>query len=319
VRGREETSLARFISAAGHHVVTYDQRGAGDSTAADWKFGLETHSLVDLPAVLAFCRERFGFTRVVFVSHSLGGTIWLRYMHGRPVASSGPRPGARDWTDQPEIVGGAVIASPPYFNHTDVPWSDIHDRGPEFIAAIDHNGDALVVREEFVRAQVALYQPGTAKLLPPGLLKTMLALGGRFTWMAAFLRRLPTPAVIYHPHDFDDRTFRYVLASKMIDRGPLRLLEELYREISEGPPNPLPPRLPFDGLAIGSRLDGFVPLAAVRKFGEQFTSARVIATEQEFGVESGHVGYLFKKGVREPTFEAVAKYLQQFAVGDRRS
>src|SRR5690348_13614263 len=54
VRGREETSLARFISAAGHHVVTYDQRGAGDSTAADWKFGLETHSLVDLPAVLAF-------------------------------------------------------------------------------------------------------------------------------------------------------------------------------------------------------------------------------------------------------------------------
>jgi pimeloyl-ACP methyl ester carboxylesterase len=313
VRGREDMSLARFVGGLGYHVVTYDQRGTGESTAPDWKFGLEAHSLVDLPAVLAFCRERFGFTRVVFVSHSLGGTIWLRYMHGRPMAAGAPGPGGRDWTDQPEIVGGAVLASPPFFNHTDVPWRDIYDRGPSFIADIDHNRDGLVVREEFVRAQIALYQPRMAKLLLPRVLKGMLALGGRLTSVAGILRRLPTPAVIYHPDDFDDATFCRVLRSKMIDRGPLRLLEELYREIAEGPPSPLPPRLPFDGLAIGSCLDGFVPLAAVRRFGEQFRTARVIATEDEFGVTSGHVGYLFKKGVREPAFDAVAKYLQQVA------
>jgi len=312
VKGREEMSLARFLAGRGHHVVTYDQRGAGDSTAADWKFGLETHSLVDLPAVLALCRERFGFTRVVFVSHSLGGTIWLRYMHGRPMATPVPGPGVRDWADQPEIVGGAVLASPPFFNHVDVPWSDIFDRGTSFIADIDHNRDGLVVREEFVRAQIALYQPRMAKLLLPRVLRWMLALGGRLTFVAGLLRRLPTPAVIYHPDDFDDGTFRRVLRSKMIDRGPLRLLEELYREIADGPPDPIPPRLPFDGLAIGSRLDGFVPLAAVRRFGEQFQTARVIATEDEFRVPSGHVGYLFKQGVREPTFKAVAEYLQQF-------
>jgi pimeloyl-ACP methyl ester carboxylesterase len=312
VDGRERMSLARHLRDEGFHAVSYDQRGAGASTATDWTFGIDTHSLVDLPAVLAVCRERFGFERVVFVSHSLGGTIWIRYVRARLAAASGAAVTPRDSTHQPDIVGGAVLASPAFFTRDYAPWGDIADRGPAFIAASDANHDDVVVREEFVRAQIALYQPGMARVLRPRLLRAILALGGRFTLMAAILRRLPTRPVIYHPDDFDDRTFRHVLGSKTIDRGPARLLVDLYEEIVAGPPDPPPARLPFDGLAIGSALDGFVPLAAVRVFADQFRRARLIVTEDDFGMPSGHIGYLFKAGVQQPTFAAVANYLRGF-------
>ena len=123
VRGLESISFARRLCHEGFHVVSYDQRSAGESTTADWAFGLKEHALIDLPAVLAECRKRFGFTRVVLFGHSLGGTIWLRYVQ------SPWTPGAET---RPAVVAGVVAGSPAEFDRSFPPWSDIANRGRAF-------------------------------------------------------------------------------------------------------------------------------------------------------------------------------------------
>ena len=301
--GLESMSLPRALQQAGVHAVTYDQRGTGDSTARDWSFSIREHSSVDLPAVMAACRSRFGFDRVVLVSHSLGGTIWLRYVRAR---LEGTIAGAK----QPDIVAGAVVASPAVLNDRNVPWSDIATRGAEWLADIDRNKDRVVTREEFVRAQITLYWPRRAFLFSPGVLQWLLRRGSQSTAAAWMLKNSRTPAIIYHRDDFDAPTFRQVLASKAIDRGPHRLLVDLIGEIT-GPQPPTPPKLPFDGLAISSYLDGFVPLPAVQAFADQFQNGRFIVTEKAYGIATGHTGYMFKAGLHEQVTAEVVAFVKE--------
>ena len=299
VPGLESLSLARRLGHEGFHVITYDQRGAGESTTADWSFGLKEHALVDLPAVLAECRKRFGFTRVVLLGHSLGGTIWLRYVQ------SPWTPGA---DVRPEVTGGVVIASPADFDRSFSPWSDIANRGRAFVEAIDRDRDRIISREEFVAAQITLYWRWATALVHPAAIRFQLRLGSRSALVAGLLRVLPIPSLIYHRDDFDNGQFQRVLQSKALDRASTALLLELADEILA--PLPTPPPVPLKVLCFGSALDRLVPLKSVEGFGRRFTNATVVATEQAYGHACGHVGYFFKPGVQERVVTDVVQYLR---------
>ena len=304
--GLEAMSLARAIQAAGIHAVSYDQRGAGDSTTQDWQFGLTEHALVDLPAVLAECRRRFGFERVVLLGHSLGGTIWHRYVAGPTgtTGATGPAHGAL-----PRIVGGVVLASPADFDKSFPPWSDLFARGREFVESIDHNRDLIVAREEFVAAQIWLYWPRAAWIFRPWVVALNMRLGARFRFVARGLRTGPFPSLIYHRDDFDDATFQKVLQSKMLDRASAMLLREIGGEIFTPQPPPAS-AIDLDVLCIGSAQDGLVPLRSVEGFARRFKNARVLASETAYGVPSGHVGYLFKQGLRDRVAAEAVNYLR---------
>ena len=193
VPGLESISFARRLRHEGFHVVTYDRRGVGESTTGDWSFGLNEHGLVDLPAVMAECRKRFGFERVVLLGHSLGGTIWLRYVQ------SPWTPGAEA---RPVVVGGVCVGSPADFDRTFPPWSDIANHGRAFVAAIDRNRDGIISREEFVAAQITLYWRWATALVHPAAIRFQLSLGSRSGFIADLLRVLPIPSLIYHRDDF---------------------------------------------------------------------------------------------------------------------
>ena len=301
--GLESMSLPRALQRAGVHAVAYDQRGTGDSTTKDWAYGFREHSVVDLPAVMAACRKNFGFERVVFLSHSLGGPIWLRYVRAQLASALATT------ASQPEVVGGAVLASPALLNDDDVPLSDIAKRGREWMDSIDHNRDLIVTREEFVRAQITLYWPWAAAVFHPSALRFFMWMGSKSALAATVLKNSPTPAIIYHRDDFDGPTFSRVLASRALHRGPQQLFGELFTEIV-GVPGPAPPKLPFDGLAISSHLDGLVPLPLVRAFADQFADGRFVVTEDAYGVPTGHTGYIFKAGLHEKVTAEVVGFVK---------
>lgn len=305
VPGLEPISLARTLRDAGMHAVSYDQRGAGESTARNWQFGLREHAEVDLPAVLSACRERFGLERVVLMGHSLGGTIWLRYVQ-RSLSGA----------DQPQVVAGVAVASPSVFNGSAPPWSDFARRGRSFVEKINRKGDGIISREDFAAAQIRLYWPWAAPIFSPGIVGVAIRLGSASRLFASVIRRLPIPSLLYHRDDFDDRQFWHVLRSKVLDRGPHTLLLELIDQVLAAPRNdghhPLPEaQLPIETLCVGSTLDRLVPFRDVRKFAVLFARARLIATEQEFGMPSGHAGYMFKTGLVERLFPVIVGFVKQ--------
>jgi pimeloyl-ACP methyl ester carboxylesterase len=313
VPGLEATSLARRLQRAGLRVVSYDQRGAGESTADDWHFGLREHALVDLPAILRACRERLGLDRVVLLGHSLGGTIWLRYLTARTQRDAA---GTAADDGQPSVVAGVAIASPATFNRQDPPWSGFASRGRAFVESIDRDHDGIVTREEFVAAQAALHWPWAQSLFHPAAARAVLDAAGRSRLVAGLLMRLPIRTLAHYCAAFDDRALQCVLRSKTLDRGSHALLLELLDEIltaqGERPDqtDSLEP-VAIDALCIGSAGDRFVPFSAVHAFSRRCTTAHVIATEAAFGSPSSHMGYLFKRGLSEQVSDAVARYVRK--------
>ena len=288
VPGRESMSFARRLAAAGLHAISYDQRGATASPVTDWRFGLREHALVDLPAVLAACRKELGLERVVLLGHSLGGTVWLNYMEGGGPALPG----------QPAIKGGVVMASPPEFDRAHSPWKEIAGRGRPFVESIDENKDDIIAREEFASAQIWLYWPRLRWLFRPGGTRLTLRLAAALRPIAAVIRRVPIPSLIYHKDDFDTPTFQRVLGSNVMDSASTQLLLEIADTILGTPPKPKPP-MPLDVFGVGSSLDRLVPLHTVRGFEKRFTPARILAAEDAYGQACGHVGYFFKESIRD--------------------
>lgn len=297
VPGLEAVSLARALQAAGLRVITFDQRGAGQSTTATWRFTLGDLAHGDLPAVIGAVGTRLGIDRIVLGGHSLGGLIWLRWLQRRP-----------DVTLAPRVVGGFAIASPAVFDPADPPWSALVRRGRGFIAAIDRDGDAIVSREEFVASQIELDWPWARPVFRPSGIRIALGLGGRSSLAAGLLRISPFPTLIYRPGDFDNGTFRRVLASTALDKTSAALLLDLYEQIPKDSPPAASAPLPLDVLCIGSTDDRFIPLKTVMGFAAAFRSADVRATETVFGAPSGHVGYFFKATLRPKVFGAVTTY-----------
>ncbi len=300
VPGLESISLARRLRLAGIHAVSYDQRGTGESTTDGWRFGLHEHALIDLPAVLAACRTRLGFDRIVLLGHSLGGTIWLRYLQSLATSSAD--------SSQPRVIGGVALASPADFDRGFPPWSDIARRGRAFVESIDHNRDRIVAREEFVAAQVWLYWPWLKWLFLPSWVRAGLRAGAASAVVAGVLRRLPIPSLIYDRDDFDNVTFQRMLQSKTLDRASQALLLDVAAEIFG--PAPAPSPVSLNVLCMGSALDRLVPFRTVERFGRMFTGARVVATENVYGQPCGHVGYFFKAGLRESVATEVVSYVK---------
>jgi pimeloyl-ACP methyl ester carboxylesterase len=294
VPGDETLGLARRIAAAGLHAIAFDQRGAGDSPVTDWRFGLRDHAVIDLPAVLADCRSRFGLERVVLLGHSLGGTVWLTYMESGASASPG----------QPAIAGGIAIGSPPEFDRAMSPWKEIAARGRPFVESLDRNRDLIVAREEFVAGQIWLYWPRLKWLFLPGGVKLSLKAGAAWRPIAGLLRRLRIPTLVYLPDDFDTPTFQRVLRSRMLDSASTQLFLEL-ADFIFGELPPARPPMPLDVLGIGSASDRLVPLHTLQGFAKRFTPARILATEEAYGQHSGHIGYFFRASIRDRVAEDV--------------
>lgn len=295
---RPDISFARRLAGAGLHTITYDQRGATGSPVGDWRFGLREHALVDLPAVLAACRQQFGFERVVLTGHSLGGTVWLSYMEG----------GGPSLPGQPVIAGGVVIGSPPEFDRAFSPWTEIAARGRAFVESIDHDKDLIIAREEFVSAQVWLYWPRLKWLFLPGGTRLFMRLAASVRPVAALLRRAKIPSLVYHRDDFDTPTFQRMLRSNALDRASSQLLLEV-ADLVLGKLPPSRPPIPLDIFGIGSSLDRLVPLRTVQGFAKRFTPARIVATEDAYGAACGHVGYFFKEAVRDRLLADVAAHV----------
>jgi pimeloyl-ACP methyl ester carboxylesterase len=298
VRGLEAISLARRLQRDGIHVITYDQRGGGDSSVTSWKFGIREHALVDLPAVIVEANRRFGLERIVLGGHSLGGMIWLRWMQANGTAG-GPLP---------LVVGAVAIASPAFFDQAFPPWSDFADRGRSFVESIDANSDRIIDRAEFTRGQALLYRPWMRPLLSPAMVERSIRLGAKAPWAAGLVRRLPIPSLIYNGDDFDSRTFMYLLRSRAIDRGSNQLLLELFDAIGSmpGPSDPVP----LDVLCIGSAADHLVPLRTVEGLASLFRKAHVVSTERDYGSPTGHAGYFFKASVRDGVYADVKRYVE---------
>lgn len=102
VPGLPWLSLARYLASRGFEEVTYDQRGAGLSSASSVDFGLAEHVLVDLPAVLRFALELTGADPedLVLGEHGFDGTpLYLQQIAERAAGEESIGP----------IIRGALV------------------------------------------------------------------------------------------------------------------------------------------------------------------------------------------------------------------
>jgi predicted alpha/beta hydrolase len=79
--------FAAAMAREGYDVYTFDDRGSGESLAAEgrpWKHRLVDWAELDLPAVIGACHERRPGHRLFVVGHSMGGQLvgLTRHVHG---------------------------------------------------------------------------------------------------------------------------------------------------------------------------------------------------------------------------------------------
>jgi hypothetical protein len=175
---------------------------------------------------------------------------------------------------------------------------------------VDRDGDAIVSRSEFIAGQAVLYWPWARFLLCPRVIEMSLRAAARWRFAARWVRRSPVPTLMQDADDFDDETFMRLMRSRALDRSPQQLLVELFERIGPEPPA-TPAALDLDVLCLGSTLDRLVPLRTVEAFARRFRRARVVSTEREFGIPSGHAGYFFKMGLKERVLAEVVAHVRR--------
>lgn len=320
VPGLEELSLARFLAGRGFQVVSYDQRGTGDSTAESVDFGLAEHSWVDLPAVLRFALDLTGSDqeRLVLGGHSLGGTlIYLQQVAARKDSAAAAAVG-------PVVHRAFTLASPAAFDPRWWPWNLIRRGGHELVLSLDANADGMVSRQEFVAGQTRLRWPRIGGLVRPGMIAAAIKVASALPWLGGALRYAPLPTFIYGRRDFSNWAFWRLLRSRALDKAPIRLFDELVDATANGGclrvrQGDLEVTLPEDLsileglriLTVTSRQDGFVPWQAAQTIHSYIRNAEQITTEERFAMPSGHAGYLFRHGLAEGVRETVARFVSE--------
>ena len=315
--GAPESSLARHLAAHGLSVVTYDQRGARRSTQSTWQFGLHELVTEDLVGVIAWTLGRFQAERVTLGCHSLGG---LEAYALRVFLSGGVAP----WNGVTEANLGDlfVIAAPAGFSPELPPWRTILQRGGPFVNGIDENQDGTVSADEYAAGLIQLTFPAFGALLWPNAI----------TWYRSFLANhpglgkigalLPSPLPIYNRSDFERSVFPSVMGSRILDRGSAQLLHELKQAMEAAGelavrrgdrlirlPDDLAGVKPFRLLTISSSGDRMVPEADVVAVHSVIANGRHINVEREFGIGSGHIGFLFKPGLFPRVYSAICEFL----------
>jgi pimeloyl-ACP methyl ester carboxylesterase len=94
----EKHSIARWLSSRGVDAWALSVRGKGDSSrpalvggGKHWDWTFDTHAEIDVPAALAYIRERTGVPKIDCVGHSLGGMMLYALLArgGRPAEAVG--------------------------------------------------------------------------------------------------------------------------------------------------------------------------------------------------------------------------------------
>ncbi len=319
VPGVPDVSLARYLQASGFHVVTFDHRGVGQSPSAGWDFGLGEISLSDLPRVIKHTLETTNSEKVHLGGHSLGG-IQIYSLLGHLGANASEASGV----SSDNISSCFTIASPVQFTLSIPPWRDIIAKGAAFYDLLDPDRDGKVTREDFIRAQAALYKPYLGTLLHPKLLRPGLPLASKSKLIAAILKKLPIPSLLYDRSDFDNRVFRAILASQVVTSGPLQLLHQIKAMVDDGGkirvshegdtiniPESLDPLEGLRMLTIAASGDAFVPPQDIEPIHSILPGGKSIIIERDFGIASGHSGYLFKPSLKEQLYHCISDFLSQ--------
>ncbi|MDN5865241.1 MAG: alpha/beta fold hydrolase [Gammaproteobacteria bacterium] len=303
VPGGKCFSLARALAEGGFHVVTYDQRGAGDSTAGSPDFGLFEHALVDLPAVIEFAvhLDAHAPGPIVLGGHSLGGLlIYLQQIAARRLDEQRVGP----W-----VQSIFTIAGPASFDTAWSPWNLIARGGHDLVRRLDPDSDGMVTRAEFVAGQTQLCWPVLGRLVRPAAVGFVIRLGCAFPLLAPLLLHAPLPTFIYGRKDFAPKCFAEILRSRVLDAASRQILDELVVATRSGGrltldafgtplsiPDDLPTLRGIRLLTVTSAGDALVPFQSVQE-AHKWLPGRSVLTEQAYGIDSGHAGYLFRPGL----------------------
>jgi pimeloyl-ACP methyl ester carboxylesterase len=315
--GAPHVSFARYLQGAGWRVITYDQRGAGGSTAEAWTFGLRELALEDLPAVVAYALRRFNAGRVRLGSQSFGG-VQAYLLRAFLAARGGPWRGVAEG----HLGDAFAIAAPARFSPARAPWREILRQGEPFIRGLDADGDGKITSEEYVHGQIRLFHPLLGAILRPGTIRRGTRFMAGHPFLAAFSGWLPSPVLVYNRRDFEPRVFPLVLKSRILNVGAPQVLFELeqamhndgvltleYGGCTVRLPDDLKTARPFRLLTISSARDRMVPAPDVAIVHGAVGGGEHLNTEEAFGIPCGHAGYLFKAGLYPQVYEAIRRFL----------
>jgi pimeloyl-ACP methyl ester carboxylesterase len=318
VPNANHVSLARRLRDQGYTVITYDQRGAGGSQTKNWNFGLAEIALLDLPTVIKHAMDVTGSQKVILGGHSLGGVqIYLLMCY----AAISRKP--KIAIDLSNIGACFTMASPVQLTPSISPWCLIRAKWNTYYSLLDPDGDGRISPADFVRVQAGFFRSFWASLLHPGIIRYFMKFGGQYKIVAAVLKRLPIPSLLFRNTDFDTRVFKGILASKVLDAGPLQLLTEVRAAIESNGrlkvkylaeditlPDSLEQVKSMRILTITSEMDNFVPPTDVRAIHSYIANGTSIVTETDLGIGSGHSGYLFKPNLHDLVFNQILKFLR---------
>lgn len=318
VPNADHVSLARRLGDQGYTVVTYDQRGAGGSQTNNWAFGLAEIALMDLPAVIEYAMDVTESQKVILGGHSLGGVqIYLLMCYA---AMSSER---KLTIDMSNIAACFTMASPVRLTPSIPPWCLIRAKWKTYYDLLDPDGDGRITPADFVRVQAGFFRPFWVTLLLPGIVRYCMKLGGQFRIVAAVLKCLPIPSLLYRGTDFDSRVFKEIMASKVLDAGPLQLLTEVRGAIESNGrlkveylaeevtlPDSLEQVKSMRILTMTSEMDNFVPPSDVIAIHSYIANGTSIVTESDLGIGSGHSGYLFKPNLHDLVFNQIIAFLR---------
>lgn len=315
--GAPQASLARHLAINGFTVVTYDQRGARQSQTTTWQFGLHELVTEDLVGVIAWTLDRFQAERVTLGCHSLGGleAYALRvFLSGRDTPWNG--------VTEAHLGDVFVIASPSGFSPDLLPWRTILRRGGPFVDTIDENRDGTVSGDEYSAGLIQLTFPALGALLWPNAIACYRRFLAGHPSLGKLAALLPSPLHVYNRNDFDRSVFTLVMGSHILDKGSARLLLELKQAMETAGelaihrgdrlirlPNDLVGVNPFRVLTISSAGDRMVPEADVVAVHTVIKNGRHINVEAEFGIVSGHIGFLFKPVLFPRVYGAIDDFL----------
>jgi pimeloyl-ACP methyl ester carboxylesterase len=309
----ETVGLARALLQAGFAVYTYDQRGAGESSVADWDFGLYEHAFVDFPAVVRFVLTHTQSDKVILGGYSLGGLII--YLFTSYLAKTGFS--IRNLTSA-NIHKVFTIAAPALFHKRTGKWKHLFERAEKVVKTMDLSIDAV----DFIKGQIYARSPFLNIAMPKAVVRTGIDMARASVFLAGIVRSLPIPVLVYRRSDFDAETFCLSVRSKVLDRASAKIILDLVHFGKEASKIELTfddqaVRLPDDIslwediplLMFASHKDDLVLSAEVEKVARVAKKGEYIITDDAFGNPCGHFGYLIKKGLRNHVADRIVDFL----------
>jgi pimeloyl-ACP methyl ester carboxylesterase len=313
-----DCSLARFLCSAGYLVVTFDHRGAGGSWVKSWDFGLKHLALVDLPVVIKHALNESGSNQVTLAGHSLGGTTG--YLLRAYLKKSG---GSLCGITKDHLGKTFTIASPMRLSPELFPFSNINQKREQLRKLFEKDQNGIISLERFIQGQMMILNSVLGRLAAPGLIRKLLEWSAWSPRFANLIRRLRPRALFYDPNDFDARTFYALTTSRAMGSGSSRLMLELMDFIKAGGAirvkhkdikvdlfDDLKSMKGFRPLVISSSSDRLVPRLDATALYEPTEKKHMIITDRDYGIQCGHVGYLFKPGLYRLVRDDILRFLR---------